>query len=200
MKPFLATASFVLLSICSVKAQLALGIKGGLSLSGMSIANSKVYPSFHAGAFSEVTLNENLMLRPELLYSVKGSRPTVFNEFDLVIDLRYISMPVLVGWKATDRLNILAGHEISYLMEGIVATHDQVSSAEIFTPLDFAIDLGLAYQISNKFTVEFRYSLGLVNVVDIEFTDLHDRPVGSLEEGKNRSMQLSLGYTFESEE
>ena len=179
---------------CPVKAQVTFGLKGGPNLSYMSIEKGINY-SFHAGAFSEMALNDFFFLQPELLYSGKGTTPRYMSAYDLECKLQYISMPVLVGWNVTDHLAILSGPELNYLLEGSSFTYDDTKSvsAENFASWDLAMDFGLTYRISKKFKVEVRYSLGLVDVIDIMFSDIFDRPAGSAEEGKNRTLQMSVG-------
>ncbi len=199
MKLPLATWLFVLLSSCSGKAQTTFGIKGGPNFSYMSVEKGINY-SFHAGAFSKIVLNDFFFLQPELLYSGKGTTPGYMSAYDLECKLHYISMPVLVGWNVTDHLSVLAGPELDYLLDGSSFKYDDTKSvsSEEFASWDVAIDFGLAYGISKKFKAEVRYSLGLVDVIDIMFMDVFDRPAGCLDEGKNRTLQLSVSYVFAS--
>jgi hypothetical protein len=183
------------ISICPVTAQVTFGIKGGPNFSFMNIEDG-IHYSFHAGIFSETALSDVFFLRPELLYSEKGSRPTDLSAYDLYSSLVYLSMPVLVGLKVTDRFSIMTGPELNYLLDGSSYTYDDTKSisSEEYASWDVAVDFGLAYRISKKFSAELRYGLGLVDVIDIMFEDIFNRPAGSAEEGKNRTLQLSVGY------
>jgi hypothetical protein len=198
MKTLLTTALFVLFSVCSIKAQSTFGLKGGPNLAYMSIDNTTITLLFHAGAFSEIQMSDKFFLRPELLYSRKGSKQTLTSTYDLDIAVSYVSIPVLAGWKASDRLSLLVGPEINYTLDGRLYLYDdqKVLDASSFEDWDVAIDLGMAYRITRKFSAEIRYSLGLINVMEVMFTDLHGRPIGSLNEGKNRTLQLSLSYAL----
>ncbi len=200
MKTLFTPALFVLFSICSLKAQTTFGVKGGPSLSFMSIDDHKSVLLFHAGAFGEIPLNDKFFLRPELLFSRKGTMQTRKSDYYLDFAFSYLCLPAMAGLKATDRLSLLIGPEISYMLDGRMYVYDDqvATDAELFASWDLAIDFGMAYQIAHRLSAEFRYCHGLINVIDIMFTDPIGRPIGSLDEGKNIGLQLSLSYVLSS--
>ena len=200
MKVLLTPALFIFFSISSLTSQATFGIKGGPNLSVISIESSKCVLLFHAGVFGEIPVSENFLIRPELQYSRKGTMQNIVSEYSLDFAFSYLSLPVLIGWNTLDRLTLLMGPEFSYMLDGRLYTYDDqvVIDDALFEDWDMAIDFGVAYQISKKFSAEFRYSLGLCNVIEVMFTDLHGRPIGSLDEGKNRTIQLSLNYVLAS--
>ena len=176
-------------------AQVTFGVKGGANFAYMSIEEGMDY-AFHVGAFSKITISDNFFIQPEVLFSKKGTMPTDLSYYQLECTFDYLSLPILIGWNVSDHLAIMTGPELSYLLNGTAYTLDDqifISSAE-FASWDVAIDFGLAYRISKKFSAEIRYSLGLVDVLDIMFEDLFYRPAGSIEEGKNRTIQLSANF------
>ena len=198
MNKLLIALSFLLISTWSVNAQTVFGVKGGVNVSYMNIDMRESLVSFHAGAFSRIPLSDQVILQPELLYSVKGAKfPGYFYYFDMNFTFYYISMPVLVGWKATDHLLILAGPEFSYLASNKVEISKygpDVTGG--FSALDVGLDLGVAYQITKRIGTELRFSYGLVNVSELYFTDAHGQTIGGLNEGKNRTVQLSVSYVL----
>ena len=196
MNKLLITLAFILISALPVNAQSLFGVKGGVNVSYMNIESRESLVSFHAGLFSRIPLSEKYFLQPELLYSVKGAKfPGYFYYFDMNITFSYISMPILFGWKATDHLLILAGPEFSYLVSNKVAVNEYGPNVTgSFSAIDVGLDLGVAYLITKRIGAELRFSYGLVNVPDLYFTDANGQSLGGLNEGKNRTVQLSVNY------
>ncbi len=202
MKNLLTTLVLVLMAIYSINGQTSFGIKGGLNVAYMNIDGRESLVSFHAGAFSRIALSDQAFLQPELMYSVKGAKfPEYFYPFDMNFTFYYISLPVLFGWKATDQLSILAGPEISYLADEKLEVDERVIGvSDGFSNWDFGVDLGIAYQVTKGLGAELRFCYGLVNVVNLFFTDANGLSLGGLNEGKNRTIQLSVNYALTSVE
>ncbi len=174
MKTLLTSALFAFFSICSINAQTTFGIKGGPSLSFMSIDDHKSVLLFHAGAFAEFPLSDHFFFRSELLFSRKGTMQTRESDYYLDFAFSYLCLPALADLKTSDRLSLLIGPEISYMLDGRMYVYDDqvAADAELFAPWDLAIDFGMAYQIAHRLSAEFRYCHGLINVIDVMFTDL----------------------------
>ena len=202
MKKFLIPLAFVLISICSVNGQTSFGVKGGVNVSYMNIDMRESLVSFHAGLFSRIALSEQAFLQPELLYSVKGAKfPEYFYPFDMNFTFNYISMPILFGWKATKNFSIMAGPEISYLADAQLEVGEYgPDGTDGFSTWDFCLDLGVAYQITKGLGVDLRFGYGLVDVVNILFTDANGQTVAVFNEGRNRTIQLGVNYKVKSEE
>ena len=184
----MATFSVVILG--QLNAQSRVGVKGGLNLSTLAVLNKPdnytppdldYRTSFHVGVFWNIPLSEKLFLQPELQYSSKGAKPQ-----GLTTKLPYLVLPIMIGFKPIDLLQIEGGVEVGYLLK-YAAYHNDV---------DYGINLGVAFSITDDISAGIRYNLGLNSIFgeeDLQFTD--DR--GNLIERlilPHRVIQFSLYY------
>ena len=117
------------------------GIKGGIDNMSQDFGGGSVSLSgFFVGGFAEYDFKDKIVLQPGLNYHTASKDG--FN-------LTYLSIPVLAKYKASDKINILAGPSLFYCLEDV---------AEKTT---FSLDLGASYDITEKIFIEPRYSLGL---------------------------------------
>ena len=102
-----------------VSAQIQFGVKAGLNLSDVVINNSfdpnvepafQVKPGLHAGFFVSTQRDEKFGFAAELLYSSKGVR--TFS----VINLHYITVPLLLQYHFHPKFFAEVGPEIGYLV------------------------------------------------------------------------------------
>lgn len=139
--------------------QLKVGIKGGanfctfmVSKSGDLFAdqtfNSKV--SYHLGTYVQNSFSEQLAWQIEVLFSNKGYVHK-FDDISENVSLNYLNWPVLFIYKPGKLLELEIGPEFGYLISG----------EEFMSSFDFAIDLGVRFNISNKFNAGLRYCQGL---------------------------------------
>jgi hypothetical protein len=114
--------------------------------------------------------------------------------------LNYITIPVLLDYKLTDKLIFQIGTELGYL----ISANKQGTDVSNFwdQKLDFGITSGLKYLLFSKFNVQLRYTHGLSSVVNFDkfvFGDQFDQNgniISSEHNAKfqNRAFQLSIGY------
>jgi len=201
MKKLIPILSMLMLSVLSGKGQTTFGVKGGLNVAYMNIDMRESHIAYHAGIFVNEDLSDKFFLQPELLYSIKGAKfPEYFFPADMDFTFYYVSMPILFGWKPADHLSLLVGPEISYLTDYKFVINEQpIAGSDGFAEWDVSLDLGVAYAITKKLSVELRFVYGLTNVVNILFTDENGQTIGNLNEGKNRALQLSGCYRFSSD-
>jgi hypothetical protein len=187
-----------LINIVPLMGQNTFGVNAGGSIIYTSIDDDDSRMAYHGGMFARFDLSDKVFLQTEIQYVMKGTGlPGYFGPFNMKIDFRYISMPLLVGFRMTDYFSIELGPEIGYLVDGEVTIDKYGPTAEEdFPSLDLGIDLGLMYQIGNRFGFRLRYNYGLSNVMDIRFYDANSQSLGGLFEGKNRVLQLGLVYFF----
>jgi Outer membrane protein beta-barrel domain len=198
MKKSSLTFILFLAVILSSTGQTEVGAKGGANLSWINFDRKESLFSFHAGGYVRAPLGEELFLQPEVLYSVKGANiPDYFYSTSIDFTMYYLSFPVLLGWQASENLSLHVGPEISYLTNATVDIADvRHEGKDGFAAWDLDIDLGAAYQLTKRLGLELRYSHGLVNVIQIEFTDENGQSLGGIDEGKNRVLQLGLWYSI----
>jgi len=135
------------------------GIKGGVNFcnfivseSGDLFADESFNPkiSYNIGSYVQNSFSEHLAWQIELLFSNKGYIYEV-DDKTVTISLNYLNWPVLFIYKPIKLLEFEIGPEFGYMISG----EDFMSS------FDLAIDLGVRFNISNKFNTGLRYCQGL---------------------------------------
>lgn len=182
------------------------GLKGGLNIANCNVTgdgspSTKSLTNFHIGSFVEIKLNDKIAFQPELLYSVQGFK------FDQVVDVEgdlydtrntlkfgYINIPLMMKYYPDAKFYLEAGPQIGFLTSAnIEVSIPFVGSAEedvkeSFNSIDFGLNFGAGYDISDKVFLSLRYNLGLSNIADTE--------PGDNSKIKNSVFQISLGYKF----
>jgi Outer membrane protein beta-barrel domain len=128
MKTYLLVLFFSALFLSNLNAQsVHLGIKGGANinkLSGQPFSDKYTF-GYHIGGFIELGIGNKLYIQPEVLFSqVKQDTSSQFRvTYNSIlgspqskIQLNYINIPVLLGYKVSDILTIQAGPQYSILM------------------------------------------------------------------------------------
>lgn len=139
MKQCLIFLCILILASLTSKAQLKLGITGGIDYSKTNI--HRLYQddfgilgkaTYHFGLSSEYKVNENVYLTTDLLFTQKGftqptSQATTGNDFlmhnvsDINVSVNYIEIPVLSEFKVNfDKMNVFfgVGPYIAYGIDG----------------------------------------------------------------------------------
>ncbi len=131
-----------ILLLCSVglTAQSTFGIKAGVDLATVKVSGfSDSETGFFVGGFTTLSLSDQFLLQPELLYvDVK--------------DLEFISLPLLAKFAVAENFNLLAGPTFNYFLD--------VDEDEFKVNLD----VGASYDFTEKIDLSARYSLGLGDV------------------------------------
>ena len=96
-----------IISLCCATAfgQVAIGVKGSLQLSNLTSSafnqqNSNLI-GFQAGLLLNAPINEQLSIRPQLLYSVKGSKAVGSAQgisVDAKLAINYLELPVQLAY------------------------------------------------------------------------------------------------------
>ena len=190
----------------SVHAQTQFGLRGGLNYTTVepvgdpvgSLYNAKYKPTFHIGVFGKIGLSDKLSLNPDLLYTDKGfwseGMENATPAGDATLHLRYINLPVLLGYKVGDKLTFKLGPELGYLLSARSTFDSETINVEYLweNKLDFGLAAGIDYALSDKVSLELRYTRGFSSVIG-DFIDI-GRPEPSGTSFQNRSLQLSLAY------
>lgn len=186
----------------------AKGFKGGLNIvkftgSDADIGDEvdpKFAMGFAVGGFLTYSINNQISIRPEILYSVKGSK---YEEDGLTLDftMNYIDIPVLGVISVQKNMSIFAGPYFGMFLSGKVKIeYGGDSEEEDMNKEDYANDFGLvfggSYDISNNLSIEARYALGL-KTFDKEPDDW-DSSYGNYEvlDIKNSAIQIMVNYSF----
>lgn len=185
----------------------AIGIKGGLNISNLSIDDSddkNLLYGFHAGLFNKIALSESFAIQPELLYAQKGLEldyDAAGVDGESKFKLHYIDLPVLMVFNLSRDLSINAGPYISYLAAASATTEadlfdsfDLDSEDEIdrdqFNSIDYGLSAGITFDL-NPLLIGFDYNWGLRKVAkDDQAAEF------LLGDAKNRVIRVSAGLKF----
>jgi hypothetical protein len=174
------------------------GLTGGLNIANtISSRNSDFSTNTKLGAnvglFVDVPIVYPLSFQPEILYSQKGYRAnTIYGDF--AQRANFIDVPLLLKLKLAPAFNILAGPQISFLMNTRNTYYDgfNVIQQDRYTyngdktfiggVLGVAIDLNRNVELRGRYTVDFR----------------ENNPNGSsgVPAFKNQVWQVGLGFKF----
>lgn len=181
---------FILLVVATATAHAQLS--GGLRL-GVNVSNQKMESGsdsetgdskigFLGGLYLTANISEKIALQPELLFSGMGSQD---NDADIKLPFNYLSVPVLLRFNLSEKVNIHAGPQVGFLLSAkATAGGDSADIKEYFTGTDFGAAFGIGGDFG-KFNGGVRYYLGLSNIAE----DATDN-----ESFKNSAFQIFLGY------
>ena len=157
------------------------GVKGGLNSSTLSGADgAKSIIGLNLGGFVEFKVSDKFSVQPELLYSMQGAK----SDFG-TLNMNYINIPVMAKYAVADKFNLQAGPQIGFLMS---AKFDSVDVKDSMKSMDFGVNLGAGYDITEKMSLDLRYNLGLAQT---------QKELAAGETAvKNSVIQLSFGYKF----
>ncbi len=201
MRRGVAVGVLVVLCLCLpalVSAQTAVGVKGGVALSNIT-GDTEEQPDWlvgwSAGGFVGIHLVPSLYLQPEVLYTRKGSK---FKESGNTAktNLDYVELPVLLRFSpeaAKIGIDLFGGiapavrtrarfvFEAGGGLDGLEDLDTDIS--DLITKWDVGVVVGAGFHLGG-FTTEFRWTEGLMNVIQ-------DPQSG--ESAKNRSVSVLIG-------
>ncbi len=191
MKAKIALLSVVLVAFAStgVFAQgIQLGVKGGTNIfkiQGQSFDQQFRF-GYSLGGFAEINLNKHFGIQPELMWNQSKTQTT--GDFNVIyqgssftnVTLNYLSVPVLLNFRPTKVLSILAGPQFGILL----SQNDNlfISTKEAFKKGDFSVVGGAQLNLA-WFKLGARYFIGLNNLNDL----------GSQDKWTNQGFQLYAG-------
>jgi hypothetical protein len=174
--------------------QTAFGLKGGLNLSTINLKDAQATydarSGYHAGFFLRSKHNK-IAFQPELLlYTQKGDLQssalgTVQESFT------YITVPVLVKFYPVGGLNLHAGPQFGFLVDG-ERRYDTVFGGgseditESYKSSDIAVSAGLGYDFKFGLSVDARYNIGIKDINNVADGDA----------ARSRVFMISLGWNF----
>lgn len=196
MKNLILSFVALIMLTASVQAQgFRVGVKAGANMtkiSGKSFTD-EFELGYQLGAFSEIDFSKNFGIQPELLYSqVNTKRASGFNAiYDNLaepnstsnIQLKYLSIPILLRYNVGKVLTLNLGPEFSILVDDNENLFRNGENA--FTKGDFALVGGIGLNLT-KLRVYGRYNIGLNNINDFDNQD----------KWKNQQLQLGIGLAL----
>ena len=131
---------------------MSFGVKGGLDLVGIKADSySESLTGFFVGGFVEFGITDQFTLQPGLNYHTASKTVE-----DVKIKANFLSIPVLVKYAIAEKFKLMAGPSLYYSLES-----DDDDKTR------FNLDIGAAYEITENFFVEPRYSVGATGDVKV---------------------------------
>jgi len=156
------------------------GAKAGSNFA--TVTGNTSYPSIlvgiHFGGMAEVTINKQLAVQPEVLFSMQGA--TYSRKGDT--QLNYLLLPVIGKYYIIENLSLEAGPHLGLLLS---AKDEGENIKKHISATDVGFNIGVCYKLKNKINIGLRYSIGLTNINDDDSAKIN-----------NAVLQLSVGYFF----
>ena len=194
MKKLLILA-VMMLTTMTVSAQMRAGQWGVMPKAGFNLAtvtdadDASMRFGLVAGADLIYQVNEPLAISFGVLYSMQGAKAKVKENGVTIknkLNMDYVNIPILANFYVTRGLALKAGIQPGFNVKHKMKVESGGSSVESdipnFKSFDFAIPIGISYEISN-FVIDARYNLGLTKLWDQEGSS-----------SKNSVFQFTLGY------
>lgn len=174
----------------SAHAGMALGVKGGLSLSQVQadLLDTDNRTGFVGGVYASFDLARYVAIQPELLFVRKGAKlfstdVTIggvhVGELGSTLDVDYFEVPVLLRLSLPTPdplgLRLLAGPVVSVKSSEKLSTTGLLQTelgTDLIKTTDFGLALGgaMAVRLENLLVVgEGRYTFGVTNISDLPF-------------------------------
>jgi hypothetical protein len=165
------------------------GYKIGLNGSNIRIENgenSDWKTGLVTGLFLNFKTSDKMSLQPELLYSSMGGRQ-VFEPNSSSLRLNYFSIPLLVKYRASNKLSIVGGPQIDMLIQAKSKNSNSqfAKLTDDFNESSFNLTAGAEYMPWKCLGFTLRYIYGLSNIAED----------GAMEM-KNQGVQLTTAIKF----
>lgn len=195
------------------------GVKAGANYSTLTDYTSETTyaPGFQVGGFMQYAFNDNLRLQTELLFSREGGKSSLDYEDEIQsimlkehIRFGYINLPIMLQYKIYKGLHVEVGPQLGYLVsaeneydarytlgEFELEESGTESIIDEMNKFSFGVNLGLQYDINDRFFVNARYSRGLTKIASNSFIESEDDEVeDNVDYAKIRNQSFSLGVGF----
>jgi len=171
-------------STCIFSQQINLGIRGGLNVSTVSDDiiyrffnwyeySQKPRIGFNLGIDAASQLSDKIALQAELFYSTEGAKASGQwtdsgeGKMKSIQKFDFLCLPVFVKYNFTPRVYIMAGPQVSYLLNSKLKYKDRVTGSvttednlENMNRIGYGLVPALGYDV-NKFSFSVRYFVGL---------------------------------------
>jgi opacity protein-like surface antigen len=188
---------FVLIASYSYAQDLKFGAKAGLNLTnivGDDVEDVDIKAGLYFGGFMNISLSDHLSFQPEILYSMQGWKIDDEGD-DMTIKTSYINVPLLLKMSlgGSGKIHIYAGPQLGFLLDAEVDYDNDFGSGtedlkDYINNVDFSLNLGLSFDVSDNMSLDIRYNRGLSNIID----DEEDGDAKAF----NSGFQLGASYSF----
>jgi len=147
-----------------VNAQVSVGVKGGVNITGVSHYSDDPRVGAHAGVFLHGQLSPNFCIQPEVLYSSQGGQYNT-EAGKRTLGLDYIQVPVMFQYYPVKQFYIEAGPQVAFLTAANVKFDGHKEGInQDFKKTDFAVNIGAGVRLTQRFGVYARYNIGLADI------------------------------------
>lgn len=178
------------------------GIKAGVSLMTLGAATSNgvsvnynYRAGFQGGLTLESSLSDGILLNTQILYTQKGGNvnTTINNiNFQGGTQVDYIDVPLLIGFKANQKLAFYIGPQVSFLLSqktSLVASNGASTTSTDKTGLKkslFGGNIGAGYKFTDNVGLNVNYIFDFANAAEKAYDSGE----------KNSGFVFTLGYSF----
>lgn len=188
---------FALQSVNSLFAQsIQIGLKVGANMSRLAVYGYPIKdfayswrPDFLAGGIAQYSINKQLAIQTELIYSRKRTQQ-VAND-NAVSNFSYLSLPLLLSYRVSDGWYAEVGPEFNYLLDAKLATGEMFDKARNVVGV---VNIGAFRRFRSSICLGLRYGYGLTGISDpLNVTDISGNKTGTI---KIRSQTFQLTSTY----
>lgn len=202
LKQLITAAALLIAGTLTASAQFEAGAKIGFGAHWIARTamkgneDTRPHNGYYGGIFATYTIHDAFLIQAEALYASKGHSDR--NRFDgkYSRDLRYINVPIYLGYKFNDRFSLMAGPEFGFLTGCTVreedVRHDGMDDCNRF---DFGIAAQFTVMFSERIGLNLSGNYSITRTFDIPYQpDPNVQPVQ--DEGRNAGFQLGICYKF----
>jgi hypothetical protein len=176
MKSIFVTIAFLLIAFC-VQAQIPgfnIGPKIGYNTrkfsSKLEDFKSDQDGAFQIGGFARI--GKKIYVQPEVNYVVKGGKISFNGNDNVMIKMKSITIPVLIGYKVINagifNLRLMAGPAVSMIINKDISGGPVISGSPSIAKDDlkdsmWSVQMGGGLDVLN-FTLDLRYEIGVDNI------------------------------------
>lgn len=187
--------SVVIMLSTVVQAQdVGFGLKGGVNLTNLNVDDPEgSYDSrtgYHAGVFLRGKFGK-VAIQPEVLLFTQSNEISSSTLGSVENNFTYLAVPVMFKFYVVSGLNIQAGPQFGFLLDGERKSQLQGLTVkedikDYYKNSDTSISLGGGFDFPFGLSVDARYNIGI--------KDINDEADGY--ESKSRVFLISLGWNF----
>lgn len=125
---------------------------------------------FNISALAGYNLSPKIHLGIEPGYIIKGAN---FDGSDSKLSLHYLNFPVILKFRVSNHIGVLAGPEFSTLLKATLDFDgDNIDMKDFYDDVnEISLNIGVEYLATEKFGFGFRYNHGLTKVSETVWTD-----------------------------
>ncbi len=172
-------ATCLLLVANTTKAQVNVGFKGGISFANLSNSDGDTRVIGHGGMFIQAPIGRNWYIQPELLYAGRGERYLVLPNGTVTLALDYVQIPLMFQYYPARRFYLEFGPQLGILTSARIKYNngDKLGVTSDYNSTDFAINLGMGFNINRTVGFYGRYNLGLTDISKYDRISYQNRAV-----------------------